>query len=208
MSAWQPNNSLGFPPPLVEHFCVVTWTLIKIWHNSSPARNSHNKSSHQGKLSSLRDVPWPRCYLHVFIYITVAHRGWAETKVPWHFTLCTHTKTLFLPQRAAAHNSHFTPRWGDLPRAPQSAARPKICQQGRQSSVFQAAAPSIASPHWLLAVSKADSQPLFRQQLEVWSDLPPMCYCPRQRNSPALVILPKLSLQERFSIIKPQYKLR
>lgn len=124
-----------------------------------PSQEQPHKFSHQGKLSSLRDVPWPRCYLDIFIYITVAHGGWAETKVPSH---SAHTVTLLLPHRAAAHNSHFTPRWGDLSRAPQPAARPKICQQG---SVLQALLP------WSLQSRVSVS--FFSQQVEVWSDVPP-----------------------------------
>lgn len=157
MSAWQPNNSLGFPPPLVEHFCVVTWTLIKIWHNSSPARNSHNKSSHQGKLSSLRDVPWPRCYLHVFIYITVAHRGWAETKVPWHFTLCTHTKTLFLPQRAAGSQLtlYTTVRW--LAQSPPVSSQTQNLPAGQTEQCL----PSCCSKHCFPTLAPCSLQSRF-----------------------------------------------
>lgn len=154
-----------------------------------PGQKQSHKSSHQGKLSSLREVPWPRCYLHIFIYITVAHRGWAETKVPWHFTLCTYKDPAPSSKGCCSQLILYTTVRSDLPRAPQSAARPKICQHPPSCCSLQ--------PVW------KDPQSLFSQQLEVWSDLPPC-----QKSSPALVILPRLSLQERFRTTKPQYKVR
>lgn len=159
-----------------------------------PSQEQPHKFSHQGKLSSLRDVPWPHCYLDIFIYITVAHGGWAETKVPSH---SAHTVTLFLPHRAAAHNSHFTPRWGDLSRAPQPAARPKICQQG---SVLQALLPWSLQSRVSVSFFFPTSGSLVRCAT--------MCHCPHQRSSPAWVILSKLSLQGRFSPTKPHNKIR
>lgn len=92
MAAWQSKNSLVFffSPSLGIVFLRGYLDTDQNLAQFQPGQAQPHKSSHQGKLSSLRDVPWPRCYLHIFIFITVAHRGWAETKVPWHFTLCTH----------------------------------------------------------------------------------------------------------------------
>lgn len=79
-----------FFPPLGRVFLRGYLDTDQNLAQFQPGHKQPHKSSHQGKLSSLRDVPWPRCYLHVIIYIPVAHRGWAQTKVPWYFTLCTH----------------------------------------------------------------------------------------------------------------------
>lgn len=81
---------LGFSPRLSRVFLHGYLDTDQNLAQFQPGQKQPHKSSHQGKLSSLRDVPWPRCYLHVIIYIPVAHRGWAQTKVPWYFTLCTH----------------------------------------------------------------------------------------------------------------------
>lgn len=140
MLVHEPNNSFSLGIVFLHGYLDTDQKLAQF----QPSQKQQYKSSHQGKLSSLRDVPWPHLYLHIIIYIPVAHRGCADQGPSVLSTVQTGSMTLFLLGRAGAHNSGFTPWWSDLPGATQQACGRA---ESRTPNPGQCLAPiSLASP--------------------------------------------------------------
>lgn len=110
-----------------------------------PSQKQQHKSSHQGKLSSLRDVPWPHSLSpHYYLHYSSTWRLCRDQGPSVLSTLQTQSKTLFLTRGAGAHNSRFTLWWSDLLGATQ---RAYSRAEGRALNPSQCLAPVLlASP--------------------------------------------------------------